>query len=87
MEIQDLLKRPDLLSELGIDIKSRKLHWGKKLDFLKMKLYVKAADMLEMDADYRTIMPYAAVDASAMRYCTQALDHKVNELLKELPNG
>lgn len=87
MEIQDLLKRPDLLDKLGIQLRKRTRTPGGKLNFLKMNLYVKAADLLDMDADYRVISRHASTDPLALQYCATAIDAKVSEIIRELPNG
>jgi len=86
MEIQDLLKRPELLDKLGIQLSTRTRTPGGRLNFLKMSLYVKASDLLDFDADYRSVLAHASTDPIAMKYCTDAINAKVGELLKELPN-
>ena len=62
-------------------------HRGRSLERvssdLARKVYVEAADALDMDADYRTISAEAAVDDAAMMYATRRLETAAIELLKD----
>lgn len=84
MTITELIEHPDTAMKLGIDIRSRKRKTHQLLEKVTRLLYVKALDLLDYDADFRSVMAHASTDAASMQYCEAALNSKVEEILREL---